>query len=122
MRFKLDENLPVELADLFRAAGHDAITALDQNLKGVQDSDLASVCRREGRTIVTLDIKAFALAPSETSAFRTGDDRWRRGGQFLSGKTRIAAGDKQSRRGQHSPSLNRLAFQKISYTMFDVRP
>ena len=55
VRFKLDENLPVELAGLFRAAGHDAVTALDQNLKGVQDSDLASVCRREGRAIVTLD-------------------------------------------------------------------
>ena len=55
VRFKLDENLPVELADLFRAAGHDAATALDQNLKGARDSDLASVCRREGRAIVTLD-------------------------------------------------------------------
>ena len=29
MRFKLDENLPVDLADLFRAAGHDAATTLD---------------------------------------------------------------------------------------------
>ncbi len=55
MRFKLDENLPVELADVFRAAGHDAMTTLDQNLKGARDSDLAAVCRREGRAIVTLD-------------------------------------------------------------------
>ena len=55
MRFKLDENLPVELTDLFRDAGHDAMTALDQNLKGARDSDLAAVCRREGRAIVTLD-------------------------------------------------------------------
>ena len=56
MRFKLDENLPVDLAVMFRAAGHDAVTALDQNLKGARDSDLASVCRREGRAMVTLDI------------------------------------------------------------------
>ena len=55
MRFKLDENLPVELADMFREAGHDAVTVLDQNLSGAQDSDLASVCMREGRAIVTLD-------------------------------------------------------------------
>ncbi len=55
MRFKLDENLPVELVDLFRAAGHDAVTTLDQNLDGAWDSELASVCRREGRAIVTLD-------------------------------------------------------------------
>ena len=55
MRFKLDENLPVELVDLFRAAGHDAVTTLDQNFEWAWDSELASVCRREGRAIVTLD-------------------------------------------------------------------
>ena len=55
MLFKMDENLPVELADMFRAAGHDAVTVLDQNLGGARDSNLASVCIREGRAIVTLD-------------------------------------------------------------------
>ncbi len=55
MRFKLDENLPVNLVDLFRAAGYDAVTAFDQDLKGARDSTLASVCRREGRAFVTLD-------------------------------------------------------------------
>ena len=55
MRFKPDENLPVELVDLFRAAGHDAVTTLDQNLEGAWDSELASICRREGRALVTLD-------------------------------------------------------------------
>ena len=55
MRFKLDENLPVELADIFREAGHDAVTVLDQDLMGAQDSDLVSVCMHEGRAIVTFD-------------------------------------------------------------------
>ena len=55
MRFKLDENLPVELADLFREAGHDAVTVLDQGLGGARDPDLASACVREGRIIVTFD-------------------------------------------------------------------
>ena len=55
MRFKLDENLPVELAEMFREAGHDAVTVLDQHLMGARDSDLASVCIREGRAIITLD-------------------------------------------------------------------
>ena len=55
MRFKLDENLPVELANMFREAGHDAVTVLDQDLLGAPDSDLASVCMHEGRVIVTLD-------------------------------------------------------------------
>jgi hypothetical protein len=30
MRFKVDENLPAEVAQLLRAAGHDALTVVDQ--------------------------------------------------------------------------------------------
>ena len=40
MRFKLDENLPVELANVFREAGHDAVTVLDQNLMGARNPGL----------------------------------------------------------------------------------
>jgi hypothetical protein len=32
--FKLDENLPAEATELFQAAGHDALSALDQALGG----------------------------------------------------------------------------------------
>ena len=55
MRFKLDENLPVELADLLRRAGHDAATVLDQGLGGARDPELASVCSQEDRILVTFD-------------------------------------------------------------------
>ena len=55
MRFKLDENLPIDLAEMFREAGHDAVTVLEQGLTGARDSALASVCMREGRAIVTFD-------------------------------------------------------------------
>jgi len=55
MNFKLDENLPNELAALFRKAGHDAITILDQGLGGARDPDLIARCRLEGRALVTLD-------------------------------------------------------------------
>ena len=55
MRFKLDENLPVEVADMFRGAGHDALTVLDQGLMGAQDSDIAAICMREHRVLVTFD-------------------------------------------------------------------
>ena len=34
MKFKVDENLPADLADLLRSAGHDAITVANQNLSG----------------------------------------------------------------------------------------
>lgn len=55
MRFKIDENLPVEFADLLNAAGHDAITVNDQRLQGKADSFLIEVCKVENRAMVTLD-------------------------------------------------------------------
>lgn len=55
MRFKIDENLPAEFAVLFQEAGHDAVTVLDQELGGTDDPEVASVCLRERRAIVTLD-------------------------------------------------------------------
>jgi len=54
--FKLDENLPVEATELFQAAGHDALSVLDQALGGSPDSSLARVCQKEQRAIVTFDL------------------------------------------------------------------
>ena len=56
MRFKLDENLPNEMAGLFAEAGHDAVTMLDQQMSGAEDSDLAAICLSEGRILMTLDM------------------------------------------------------------------
>ena len=55
MRFKVDENLPVEVADLLRAAGHDAVTVNDQGVSGAKDPDLANLLQREQRAFLTLD-------------------------------------------------------------------
>lgn len=55
MRFKLDENTPLELGELLRVAGHDAKTVLDQGLGGFGDHDITTACRREGRAIITFD-------------------------------------------------------------------
>ena len=55
MKFKIDENLPVEVRDELRAAGHDVLTVADEQLGGSPDSDIASVCRSEDRVLVTLD-------------------------------------------------------------------
>ena len=55
MDFKIDENLPVEVADLLTRAGHTATTVLDQRLGGEADADIALVCQREKRALVTLD-------------------------------------------------------------------
>lgn len=56
MNFKTDENLPVEVADLLRQQGHDALSVVDQQLAGRPDVDVAAVCQAEKRAIVTLDL------------------------------------------------------------------
>ena len=56
MRFKLDENLPLQLKRLFTESGHDAVTVLDQGIGGATDSEVASVCLAEERVLVTQDL------------------------------------------------------------------
>ena len=55
MNFKIDENMPVEVAELLKQAGYDAITVSEQNLIGTSDTNLAVVCQKEKRVIITLD-------------------------------------------------------------------
>ncbi len=55
MNFKVDENLPVEIAALLRKTGYDATTVSEQGLIGTSDTNLAAVCRKEKRIILTLD-------------------------------------------------------------------
>lgn len=56
MRFKIDENLPTEAKQLLQQAGHDATTVEDEVLSGAPDSDIARICRREQRAIISLDL------------------------------------------------------------------
>jgi hypothetical protein len=55
VRFKLDENMPEEIADLLRDRGHDATTVLQQELGGEDDAVLAAVVKSETRILATLD-------------------------------------------------------------------
>jgi predicted nuclease of predicted toxin-antitoxin system len=56
MRFKIDENLPVEILDLLRRKGHEALSVAEQQLAGHPDTDVASTCQAERRVLVTLDL------------------------------------------------------------------
>jgi len=56
MRFKIDENLPLEFAELLRDAGHDALTIHDQGMGGNPDAHVAVVCQSEQRALITLDL------------------------------------------------------------------
>jgi predicted nuclease of predicted toxin-antitoxin system len=55
-RFKIDENLPHDAAELLKRAGHDVTSVVEQQLGGRSDSIVLDVCRRESRVLVTLDL------------------------------------------------------------------
>lgn len=55
LRFKIDENLPRDVAELLRKERHDAVTVREQGLTGTSDSNLSKVCKSEERIIITLD-------------------------------------------------------------------
>ena len=56
MRFKVDENLPIEVAELLRTASHDAATVTEEAVGGAPDPILAALLQREGRVLITLDV------------------------------------------------------------------
>jgi predicted nuclease of predicted toxin-antitoxin system len=55
VRFKIDENLPIEVTEALEADGHDAISVADQGLGGAHDSQIAEVCTSEDRCLLTMD-------------------------------------------------------------------
>ena len=56
MRFKVDQNLPMDLAERLTAAGHDAVTTYQQGLSDADDRVILEVCKSEGRALITLDL------------------------------------------------------------------
>lgn len=56
MKFKLDENLPIDGATLLSDLGHDAMTVIDQSLSGESDDRLIKICTSEDRVLITLDL------------------------------------------------------------------
>jgi len=55
VRFKLDENLPVELAAELRAMGHDTDTVADERLCGEPDPAVVEAASIADRILLTLD-------------------------------------------------------------------
>ena len=56
MQFKFDENLHNDVTFLLREHGYDAMTVVEQGLRGYPDRQIAVVCREEKRAIITLDL------------------------------------------------------------------
>lgn len=56
MRFKIDENLYDDVAEVLRGRGHDAETVYGEGLQGKDDLGIAARCQQEGRALITLDM------------------------------------------------------------------
>src|SRR5437016_13358564 len=55
MRFKLDENLPRELADDPRRLGHDPDSIVEEGLSGAKDRTVLQAARTAGAVLLTLE-------------------------------------------------------------------
>lgn len=56
MKFKLDENLSVEVAKLIKSYHHDVPTVFDEKLNGQPDAEIFKKCIGEARCLITLDL------------------------------------------------------------------
>jgi predicted nuclease of predicted toxin-antitoxin system len=56
MKFKVDENLPVDVLLLLREAGYDGVSVHDQQLFGQPDNIILKACQTEQRVLITLDL------------------------------------------------------------------
>ena len=56
MKFKIDENLPVEAALALREHGFDAQTVGEEGLAGATDGAVSACAKAESRVLITLDM------------------------------------------------------------------
>lgn len=55
MKFKIDENLPTEVAEQLWKSGHEAATVSEEGLVGAPDTEIVAVAAAEARILITLD-------------------------------------------------------------------
>lgn len=67
MKLKLDENMPVKLAESLRQLGHDVHTVPEEALAGQSDSTVWAAAKREQRLLITQDLDF-----SDTRQFASG--------------------------------------------------
>jgi predicted nuclease of predicted toxin-antitoxin system len=83
MKFKLDENLPADLAHWLREEGHDVADVVEEGLGGEEDPPVLKAATSEGRILLTFDLDFADIRhyPPGTHAgivvFRLQDQRWK---------------------------------------------
>ena len=56
MKFKLDENIPLEAKEFLERGGHEAISVVEEKLSGQEDAMIADRVRSEEIGLITLDL------------------------------------------------------------------
>jgi predicted nuclease of predicted toxin-antitoxin system len=56
MKIRLDENLPLRLADALRELGREVHTLFDERLAGQADADIWEATQKEGRFLIMQDL------------------------------------------------------------------
>ena len=69
MKFKIDENLPIEYRSILERAGFQAETVGDENLSGTDDGVVIARCRNESRILLTLDLDFGNTRPTHRRRF-----------------------------------------------------
>jgi predicted nuclease of predicted toxin-antitoxin system len=90
MKFKLDENMPADLATVLRQEGHDATDVEEEGMAGGEDPSVLQAATLEARVLLTFDTDFADIRqyPPGTHGgivvFRLRDQRW----QTLEGRVR----------------------------------
>lgn len=66
MKIKVDENIPLELAQLLTRLGHDADTIVDEGLAGTDDSMVWKAAQDSQRLLITQDLGFLRYTPVQT--------------------------------------------------------
>ena len=83
MKFKLDENMPADLAAMLQKEGHDVADVAGEGLAGEDDLPVLRAAAKEDRILVTFDLDFADIRqyPPGTHAgiivFRLRDQRWK---------------------------------------------
>jgi Domain of unknown function (DUF5615) len=67
VKFKIDENLPVEIADEIRGLGHEGDTVFDEELSGFPDAKVLAAAEKGKRVLLSMDkgVATVRLYPPE---------------------------------------------------------
>jgi len=55
-KFKVDENVPLKVAEELRLSGYDVATVYDESMQGCNDVEIIGRCKTEERILITLDL------------------------------------------------------------------